>query len=134
MDILVNTDYNIRSRELPTESIDNEDHSWGQEPSCGAYGLPKLYTLNPQHGTGIVKDADDLCWPRLEASIQGQKQAAAAGREPCGCRVAADTGWQWQTQRPEVAGPIVRRLWYQVSYLTYDRPVRATFLSLEEDT
>ena len=37
-------------------------------------------------------------------------------------------------QRPEVAGTIVRRLWYQVCYLTYDRPVRATFLSLEEDT
>ena len=37
-------------------------------------------------------------------------------------------------QRPEVAGTVVRRLWYQVCYLTYDRPVRATFLSLEEDT
>ncbi|CAE7388829.1 unnamed protein product [Symbiodinium sp. CCMP2592] len=37
-------------------------------------------------------------------------------------------------QRPEIAGSMVRCLWYQVCYLTYDRPVRATFLSLEEDT
>ena len=36
-----------------------------------------------------------------------------------------------QLQRPE---SVVRQLWYQVCYLTYDRPVRATFLSLEEDT